>query len=105
MTTKLEENNEEKYIPILHQEAHKCDQSVFKLYASTTNDVWEIQFILSCVKILLNYLGDLKNMRLSNENADKEAMKDYLNKITTTKLCLKDLDDFCNNKLYNSTPE
>ncbi|CAD8059333.1 unnamed protein product [Paramecium primaurelia] len=95
----------QRYIPILHQEQHKTDQSVFKLYASSSNDVWEISFVLSCAKTLTNYLDDLQKLKWENDASDKEVLKDHLLKIQTTKQCIEDINDFCNNRLYNSTPE
>lgn len=78
---------------------------MFKLYVSPSNDVWEISFVLSCIKTLMNYLSDISNLKWSNDASDKEILKDYLMKIQTTKQCIEDINDFCNNKLYNSTPE
>ncbi|CAD8132784.1 unnamed protein product [Paramecium pentaurelia] len=95
----------QKHTPVLHQEQHKTDQSVFKLYASSSNDVWEISFVLSCVKTLMNYLDDVSRLKWENDGNDKEVLKDHLLKIQTTKQCIEDINDFCNNRLYNSTPE
>ncbi|CAD8103545.1 unnamed protein product [Paramecium sonneborni] len=95
----------QKHTPVLHQEQHKTDQSVFKLYASSSNDVWEISFVLSCVKTLMNYLDDVSRLKWENDVNDKEVLKDHLLKIQTTKQCIEDINDFCNNRLYNSTPE
>ncbi|CAD8068825.1 unnamed protein product [Paramecium sonneborni] len=95
----------QRLFPILHQEQHKTDQSVFKLYASSSNDVWEISFVLSCAKTLTNYLDDLQKLKWENDVSDKEVLKDHLLKIQTTKQCIEDINNFCNNRLINSTPE
>ena len=87
------ENNEnqsywadiQKMLPVLHKEEHKTDQSVFKLYVSSSNDVWEISFVLSCVKTLMNYLSDIQKLKWENDANDKEVLKDHLLKIQTTR--------------------
>jgi inositol 1,4,5-triphosphate receptor type 1/inositol 1,4,5-triphosphate receptor type 3 len=62
---------------ILHQEPHKRDESVFKLYSSNSNDVWEISFVLSCIKTLSNYLSDIKGFVVNDPNINKELIKDF----------------------------
>ena len=47
----------------------------------------------------MNYLYDIKRVDLTDNNGIKDRLKDYMLKISTTKLCLVDLDDFCNNKV------
>lgn len=70
-------NQSAKFIPILHKDISKHDESVFKLYASTSNDVWEIKFVISCVKSLMNYLSDVRSVDLTDKNLKLEELKDY----------------------------
>ena len=36
------------------------EQDVFKVYSANYNEIWEINFLISCLPLLKNYLSDLK---------------------------------------------
>jgi inositol 1,4,5-triphosphate receptor type 1/inositol 1,4,5-triphosphate receptor type 3 len=91
--------------PILRNEKEKSDYAVFKLYRTNTSETLEILFLDSCYKNLLKFLFYISNFHWKNDNSDKELLKILEKKLTTCRAAILELDDFLNNKIYNSTPE
>ena len=91
--------------PILRNEREKSDYAVFKLYRANPSETLEIMFLDSCYKSLLKFLYYLSSFHWKQDSSDKELLKILEKKIAACKLAICDLDDFLNNKIYNSTPE
>lgn len=44
------------YEPMLKEYTEKTEHAVFKIHLATKNEVWEIQFLLSCFRMLAKFL-------------------------------------------------
>ncbi|KAL4438400.1 hypothetical protein ABPG74_009439 [Tetrahymena malaccensis] len=80
------------------------EQLLFKVYQADKNEVWEINYVISC-------FGYLTKLALAFENnpirtkSDEKIMFSHVRKIKKAIQCIVDLTRFCENKVYNISPQ
>ncbi len=80
----------------------RAQNQVFKLYTANSSEVWEISFVISCFGLLVKFINSLKTITVKIQEWDDSAASILKQKIRTADNCIKNLNLFCNNKLYNS---
>lgn len=85
--------------------SEKSDNKVFNLYKANTNEVWEINFVISCFVQLVKGLKSLKMITVRPGMKNDQTLRMLKQKMQNTKKCIEELDCFCNNKSSNSLPD
>jgi len=93
-----------KYCPILKEFNEKTEHAVFKIHMATRNEVWEINFLLSCFRLLAKFLIVIQNGKFPGVE-DFNQKKMYIQKFERVRICIEELDDFVNNKAYTTSAE
>jgi len=90
--------------PTLEKYGVVSEQAAFKVVKANYNEVWETNFLISCFPVLKSFL---KKVHDANQKGamDKFAIDELLRKLDASITCVKDLDLFCNNKLFNASPD
>lgn len=94
----------EEYEAILKPENERTEHAVFKIHQASKNQVWEINFLLSCFKMLAKFLIHLQEPSFPGVNRFNEK-RALINKMIAVRNCVKELDDFVSNKNYNTSIE
>jgi inositol 1,4,5-triphosphate receptor type 1/inositol 1,4,5-triphosphate receptor type 3 len=82
----------------------RTDSMLFKLYAASVEEVFEIQFVLSSFTLLTNYMLAVNKHRLVDEHSE-QSLNSLNTKIPNAANCVQNLEKFVSNKLGNSRPD
>lgn len=83
-------------IPTLVQ--NKNEKLLFKVYSADKNEVWEINYVISCFTYLVKLALKLEN-RTVKHLRDEKVMFSIVRKIKKSIGCVIDLTRFCENKV------
>lgn len=66
--------------------------------------MWEINFLMSCFRMLAKFLILVQNPDFPGVD-DFQSKKKMLLKFELVRKCIQDLEDFVNNKIYTTSPD
>ncbi|EGR27735.1 MIR domain protein [Ichthyophthirius multifiliis] len=87
------------YPTLQYQEDEKM---LFKLHLADKNDVFEINYVVSCFSYLVKIACQLEETQ--ERQKDTQIMFLLQKKIISAAKCIYKLTQFCNNKAYNNSP-
>lgn len=81
------------------------EEDVFKIYRGNSNEIWETSFLISCTPLLKSYIHFLHDEKRIGKALDDPILYKLVDrKLKNVQNCLKNLDNFCNNRLLNTSP-
>lgn len=89
----------QKIFPVIRTDL--SENQVFKVYKAKNQEVWELNFVISCSIMLTRFCKQVMKNPIGVTGKDDKNIMTIMGKIDRIMQCVFELDQFCNNKLGN----
>lgn len=89
------------YQSVLKPENERTEHAVFKVHVASRTEVWEINFLLSCFRLLSKFLMAIQEAHFPGVAKFAEK-KHYVPRMLAVRNCVRELNEFVLNKQYNT---